>query len=124
MSIKKRRIVVCSVAALTLFVSLSPILRIPIVADYASFLWLGGFWLLNTADQAIPPGQAGQNLNSTLDRDTYQSFAMFGLGLALSLSIVYCFWHYRPTKKSITISYFAFLVVLMSMSAANFAMGD
>lgn len=40
------------------------------------------------------------------------------------MSIAYCFWDRRPTKKSVVLSYFLFLVVLTSMSCANFATGD
>jgi hypothetical protein len=44
--------------------------------------------------------------------------------MAAALSAVFCLWDRRPSKKAITISYFLFLVVLMSMSTANFAYGD
>ena len=123
MTIKSRRIASLCVAALVLIFTLAPILGIPGIGKFALWLWAGGLSLLGTADKLIPPGPPGQNLNTNW-RTAFESLSFCGLGLATSLSVVYCFWDRRPTKTAVVVSYFVFLVVLMSMSTANFATAD
>jgi hypothetical protein len=120
----RRRIVGCSIAALILLIMLGPLLRIPLFQYVGSWLFWGGLRLLGVAHHLIPPGVPGQNLNTSQDRDTYLSVAFVGFGVAFALSVVYCLWDRTITKKAMIFSYFAFLIVLMSASTANFAMGD
>jgi F0F1-type ATP synthase assembly protein I len=96
---------------------------IPVLSYFGVLLWEGGLWLWGLADRLIPPGAPGQNLN-TGARDAYLSLLVFGLGLATALSLIYCLWNRRPARKGVVGSYFIFLVMLMSMSTANFARGD
>jgi hypothetical protein len=121
---RNRRIIGCSLATLILLITGAPFLNIPILRDIARWLIMGGLWLLGAAHQLIPPGEPGQNLNTSLDRDAYLTLSFFGFGIAIALSVVYCLWNRTITKKAIIFSYFAFLIVLMSASTANFAMGD
>ena len=124
MTVKARRAIACSVAAIVLLMTFAPFFNIPFLGDPVAALWIGGQYLLGAADHLIPPGAPGQNLNTNVDRGTFESLSVFGLGIAMSLSVVYCFWDRRPTKTAILVSYFLFLGVLMSLSTANFAMGD
>lgn len=90
-----RRIIVVFVAASVLMITvIAPLCGIPIVRDLGFSTWLGGDWLLDTVDRLIPPGEPGQNLN-TNDREVYLSFAVIGIGLATSLSIL--FWLLEPS---------------------------
>jgi hypothetical protein len=123
MSIKTRRFVVLTGGAIILLVSLAPYIGLTFLLWPFSVLWLGGLSLLAGADNLIPPGAPGQNLN-TNDRDLFVSLSTVGLALATSLSMVFCFWNRRASQRAIVFGYFAFLVVLVSMSTANFATGD
>jgi hypothetical protein len=123
MTIRTRRIVVCGGAAAVFVVLAAPALHIPILDHAAVYFWLGGLWLWGLADRLIPPGAPGQNLNTSA-RDAFLSLSVFGLGLATALSLIYCLWNRRTTKKAVVVSYFVFLITLTSMSTANFAMGD
>jgi len=125
MTVRTRRIMACVAALLVALIAMAPWFDVlhPVLTNATVYLWFGGLGLLEAADRLFPPGPPGQNLN-TDERDTYLSLSFTGLGLAIALSLVYCFWERQPTKKALTISYFAFLIVLTSMSFANFAMGD
>jgi hypothetical protein len=118
----RRTLAIC-IGAVIFLIPLSLALNIPVLGYIFIKLWQGGLKLLEGVNALIPPGKPGQNLN-TNDRETYQHLAILGLGMAAALSAVFCLWDRRPSKKAITISYFLFLVVLMSMSTANFAYGD
>jgi hypothetical protein len=123
MTTKTRRIVSLCGAALILLFTLAPILGIPGIGHFMLWLWVGGLSLLGAANALIPPGSPGQNLNTSM-RSAFESLSFCSLGLAASLSVVYYFWDRRPTKTAVTVSYFVFLLVLMSMSTANFSAGD
>lgn len=123
MSILVRRAIILSVGVLIVLISLAPYLGVPALYWPFTGLYSGGLLLMSGADKLIPVGAPGQNLN-TSDREIFKSLSTVGLALAASLSIVYCFWERRVKSKAITFSYFLFLIVLLSMSTANFAALD
>jgi hypothetical protein len=118
----RRALGIC-IGVLILLIPLSLSFDIPVLKDVFMRLWEGGLALLTAVNALVPPAKPGQNLN-TNDRETYESLSMLGLSIAAALSVVFFLWDRNPSKKVITISYFLFLVVLMSMSTANFASGD
>lgn len=122
MSIVARRILVSIAGALIVLMAVSPYLHWgPAVLSFIP-MWSGGLLLMKGAETIFPPA-TGQNLN-TNDRDLFLSLSAVGLALATALSLVMCFWSRPVQQKAITLTYLFFLIVLVSISTANFAALD
>lgn len=123
MSIRLRRIIILAAGALIILISLAPDLHIPFLYRPFLTLWWGGLHLMDATAKLFPPGPSCQNLN-TSHRDIFISLSRVGLALAISLSLVFCFWERRVTPRARTLPYFFFLILLLSLSTANFASLD
>lgn len=120
---KVRRAFSVAIAVLLLLVALAPYLGITVLARPFLWLWSGGMKLLAASDRVFPPGSPGQNLN-TSERDMFLSTSSVGLALATALSVVLCFWSKPIRAKTATFCYLSLMVVLVSISTANFNAGD
>jgi hypothetical protein len=128
MNLRMRRGLVVAGVVLVLVITSGPLLARALDSPWplvpTAVAWIGGLGLLNWAADIFPAvSGSGHNIN-TSGRDVVQSASFFGLGLATALSLVLCCWTPGAYQRWLRTSYLAFLAVLMSLSTANFAMGD
>jgi hypothetical protein len=111
MGIQTRRVVV-SVAAFIMLLT-GPL-----------FSLFGGLAFVRLLDIIVPPGIPGQNLSPRFDTETCWRFSFVWLSIAAAASFAFVLWDRRPTQRSTLFTYLASLLVLLPMSAVNFASGD
>ena len=88
------------------------------------FSILGGASIVTLGQDLMPAGPPGTNVFPLLIGDIYWRCSFFGICLAATLSVVYCFWSPRPSSRRKTAAYLTFLAVLIPMSAVNWADND
>src|ERR1051326_4275199 len=117
-----RRIILIVIGSGIVIISLTPYLPVRVLSFPFFVFFSPGFLLLELAAKMVPPA-VGQNL-ITDDREELWFFSTIGLAIAVALSLIRCFWHLWVSRKALTLTYSTLLVVLLSMSSANFALGD
>jgi hypothetical protein len=122
MPLLARRVILIVIGAGFVLLSLTPYLPVRVLSFPFFGLFSPGFVLLELADNLVPPA-VGQNL-ITGDREEFWFFSTIGLAIAVALSLIHCFWNRRVSRKALALTYSILLVVLLTMSSANFALGD